>query len=263
MKRFALIIATLSLFAGAAHAQGNFADWGAIVVAGDYRAHDGSPSEIFDNARRDVTADLLRMGFQRQNIIQFSQRPLRYPEGPLTGDVQTIANSLWDLSNRTSAGCLIYMTSHGEPDGMILGDGVLEPDKLNEMVTNACGGRPTVVVISACFSGVFVPVLKGPDRMVMTAARPDRTSFGCGSGVREPYFDDCFVHEAAQTHDFPDLANGTRACVASMEKKTGMSPPSDPQIAIGAEVANQLPGWSMAPTRAASAAVSSAASSRP
>jgi hypothetical protein len=255
MKRFALVLATLALFAGAAHAQGSFADWGAIVVAGDYRAHDGSPSEIFDNARRDVTADLLRMGFQRQNIVQFSQRPLRYPENPLKGDAQTIANSLWDLSNRTSAGCLIYMSSHGEPDGMILGDGVLDPDKLNDMVTNACGGRPTVIVISACFSGVFVPVLKGPDRMVMTAARPDRTSFGCGSGVREPYFDSCFVQNAQQTHDFPDLADRTRACVAAMEKKTGMSPPSDPQVAIGAQVANELPDWSMAPTRAASAAV--------
>ncbi len=253
MKRFAFVLATLALFAAPAHAQGSFADWGAVVVAGDYRAHDGSPSEIFDNARRDVTADLLRMGFARQNIVQFSQRPSRYPERPLKGDAQTIANSLWDLSNRTSAGCLIYMTSHGEPDGMILGNSVLEPGKLNEMVTNACGGRPTVVVISACFSGVFVPVLKGPERIVMTAARPDRTSFGCGSGVREPYFDDCFVHDILQTHNFPALAERNRACVADMEKKTGMRPPSDPQVAIGAQAANALPDWSIAPTRAASA----------
>ena len=258
MKRFALIFISLALFAAPAFAQGTFADWGAIVVAGDYHAHDGSPSEIFDNARRDVTADLLRMGFQRGNILQFSQRPSRYPESPLKGDSQTIANSLWDLSNRTSGGCLIYMSSHGEPDGMILGDGVLAPDKFDTMVTNACGGRPTVIVISACFSGVFVPVVKGPDRMVMTAARPDRTSFGCGSGVREPYFDDCFVHQAMQTHDFPALANGTRACVAAMEKKTGASPPSEPQIAIGAQVTGELPNWSMTPTRAASASTGSA-----
>ena len=192
------------------------------------------------------------MGFPRANIVEFSQRPARYPERPLMGDAQTIANSLWDLSNRTSGGCLIYMTSHGEPEGMILGDGVLDPDKFNGMVTNACGGRPTVVIISACFSGVFVPVLKGPDRMIMTAARPDRTSFGCGSDVREPYFDDCFVHQVPASHDLPDLAGLTRACVAQMEKKTGMSPPSDPQISIGAQVAQELPDWSAAPpTRAA------------
>ncbi|HUJ04128.1 MAG TPA: C13 family peptidase [Rhizomicrobium sp.] len=263
MKRFAFVLAWLAAFALPAYAQGNFADWGAIVVAGDYHAHDGSPSEIFDNARRDVTADLLRMGFKPQNIIQFSQRPTRYPERPLMGDAQTIANSLWDLSNRTSAGCFIYMTSHGEPDGMILDNGVLDPDKLNDMVSNACGGRPTVVVISACFSGVFVPVLKGADRMVMTAARPDRTSFGCGSGVREPYFDDCFVHEVPATHDLPDLAGLTRACVAQMEKKTGASPPSEPQISIGAQVAQELPGWSFAPPTRAASAVSTAASSRP
>jgi len=262
MKRFALIFAALFALASPACAQGTFADWGAIVVAGDYHAHDGSPSEIFDNARRDVTTELLSMGFSRANIVEFSQRPSRYPEHPLMGDAQTIANSLWDLSNRTSAGCLIYMTSHGAPEGMILGDGVLDPDKLNGMVTNACGGRPTVVIISACFSGVFVPVLKGPDRMVMTAARPDRTSFGCGSDVREPYFDDCFVHQVPASHDLPDLAGLTRACVAQMEKKTGMAPPSDPQISIGAGIATELPDWSVAsPTRAAAA--TTAASSRP
>jgi hypothetical protein len=262
MKRIALIMASLIALASPARAQGSFADWGAIVVAGDYHAHDGSESEIFDNARRDVTAELLAMGFSRANIVEFSQRPSRYPERPLMGDTQTIANSLWDLSNRTSAGCLIYMTSHGEPEGMILGDGVLDPDKLNSMVTNACGGRPTVVIISACFSGVFVPVLKGPDRMVMTAARPDRTSFGCGSGVREPYFDNCFVHDVPLSHDLPGLADLTRACVAQMEKKTGAAPPSEPQVSIGAQITQELPDWPVtAPTRAAAA--STAASSLP
>jgi len=261
MKRFALILAALFALASPARAQGTFADWGAIVVSGDYHAHDGSPSEIFDNARRDVTAELLGMGFSRANIVQFSQRPTRYPERPLMGDAQTIANSLWDLSNRTSAGCFIYMSSHGEPDGMILGDSVLDPEKLNNMVTNACGGRPTVVIISACFSGVFVPVLQAPDRFVMTAARPDRTSFGCGSDVREPYFDNCFVEDVPLAHDLPGLADLTRQCVARMEKKTGMSPPSEPQIAIGAQVMRELPDWSVAPTRAAAA--STAASSPP
>ena len=242
MRRILFFMAAL-LFAAPANATGTFADWGAIVVAGDWHAHDGSPSEIFDNARHDVTADLLRIGFHQANILQFSVRPTRYPEHPLKSDSQTIANSLWDLSNRTNAGCLIYFSSHGAPSGVVLGDTIMEPDKLAQLLDNACGDRPTVVVVSACFSGVFVPALQGPNRMVLTAARPDRTSFGCGSNVREPYYDDCFTHQIPLSHDLPGTAALTRACVAAMEKKEGVAPPSEPQISIGANIAQQLPSW--------------------
>ena len=126
---------------------------------------------------------------------------------------------------------------------MVLGDTILSPTKLAQMLDNACGDRPTVVIISACFSGVFVPMLAGPNRIVMTAARPDRTSFGCGANVREPYFDTCFTTESPLTHDLPDLAALTRSCVGAEEKKTGMAPPSEPQISIGANIAQALPSW--------------------
>ena len=242
MRRVLFFIVAF-LFAALPASAATFADWGAIVVAGDWHAHDGSPSEIFDNARHDVTADLLRMGFKPANILQFSVRPERYPERVLQSDTQTIANSLWDLSNRTSAGCLLYLTSHGAPSGMVLADTILEPAKLAQMVDNACGDRPTVVIVSACFSGVFVAALQGPNRMVMTAARPDRTSFGCGADAREPYFDDCFTHQIPLTHDLPNAAALTRACVAATEKKEGVAPPSEPQLSIGANIAQALPRW--------------------
>src|SRR5437762_1381622 len=158
----------------------DYSNWAAIVVAGDWHAHDGSPSEIFDNARRDVSAALVNIGFNPNNVMQFSVRPQRYP-GTLSADAGRIANSLWDLSNRTSGGCLLYFSSHGAPSGLVLDDSILTPDKLAMMISNACGERPTIVVISACYSGTFVRDLQGPDRMIVTAARPDRTSFGCGN----------------------------------------------------------------------------------
>ena len=42
---------------------GAFSDWAAVVVAGDWRAHSGAPSEVFDNARRDVARSLVSAGF--------------------------------------------------------------------------------------------------------------------------------------------------------------------------------------------------------
>ena len=83
MRRFRFLTAAFFTLATVAPANaGAYSDWAAIVVAGDWHAHDGSPSEAFDNARRDVTAGLEHIGFSRVNIVQFSVRPQRYPRRP-------------------------------------------------------------------------------------------------------------------------------------------------------------------------------------
>lgn len=241
MKRFVLWAAFAASLSVPAEAAG-FGDWAAVVVAGDHRAHDGSQAEVFDNGRRDIVNDLVALGFDRENIAQFSVEPGLHP-GTQSSDPGNIASALFDLSSRTSSGCFVYITSHGSPEGVVVGDGLWSPKKLAHAVDNACGGRPTVVMISACFSGVFVPALASPERLVVTAARPDRTSFGCGNTDKYTYFDQCVLQSFSSTGDFPDLATGAKACVASREKQMGAVPPSDPQIALGATAATALPRW--------------------
>lgn len=218
-----------------------FADWAAIVVSADNHSHSGAPSEVFDNGRRDVAADLTRLGFAPGNIIQFSVAPGSHP-GTDPATKQTIANELWDLSNRTSGGCFAYLTSHGSPDGMVLGDDVLSPRALGNMLDNACGSRPTVVFVVACFSGVFVDALSGPNRFVMTAARPDRPSFGCGDNDRYTFFDDCWLTSIGGAADFGSLATAVRACVSRKERQINAYP-SEPQLSIGTNIAAALPRW--------------------
>ena len=60
MNRYAAaFLAALILVLGASRASANgFESWSAIVVAGDFRAHSGAPSEVFDNGRRDITKAL-------------------------------------------------------------------------------------------------------------------------------------------------------------------------------------------------------------
>jgi hypothetical protein len=239
--RWLLWTAFAALLSVRAEAAG-FADWAAVVVAGDNRAHDGSPAEVFDNGRRDIVSDLVALGFNRDNIAQFSVEPDSHP-GTQASDPGNIASTLFDLSSRTSSGCFVYITSHGSPDGVVVGSGLWSPKKLAHAVDNACGGRPTVVMISACFSGVFVPVLTAPERLVVTAARPDRTSFGCGNTDKYTYFDQCVLQSFSSTGDFPDLATSAKSCVASRERQMGATPPSDPQIYLGSAAATQLPRW--------------------
>ena len=71
---------------------GPFSNWTAVVVAGDYHAHSGGPTEAFDNARRDVSKALVELGFDKTSIQQFSVRPKRYPaDAPGTADAGSIA----------------------------------------------------------------------------------------------------------------------------------------------------------------------------
>ncbi|HEY4113648.1 MAG TPA: C13 family peptidase [Rhizomicrobium sp.] len=242
-----LLLIVLGGGIAAAHSyffSGGYGSWAAVVVAGDWRAHDGSSSEIFDNARRDVSAALVKIGFKPEHVLQFSVRPERYPgTHPFNSDADSISASLAALAGHERAGCLLYFSSHGAPSGLLLGERILAPSELEGMVTSACGDRPTIVVISACYSGVFVPALQAPNRMIVTAARPDRTSFRCGGTNKYPYFDACFLSSIGAAADFEELAHRTKDCVAQTEQQTGMSPPSDPQIFIGSGIAQHLPAW--------------------
>ena len=240
-RLLALIAAVWLAGAGAAPAA-TFADWSAVVVAGDWHAHDGGPSEAFDNARRDVAIALTRAGFKTQNIRQFSVRPERYADThPEKTEMRGIYNALKELSDRSPGGCLFYISSHGAPQGALLDQGILQPGALATMLDQSCGARPTVVVISACFSGVFVPTLAKPNRMVLTAARPDRTSFGCGQDNKYPYFDDCFLSSMPSAHDFSGLAGKVQECVRLREIAEKMTPPSEPQVWVGAQLRPMLP----------------------
>jgi len=233
--------------AGPAGAQSRFADWSAVVVAGDSEGAGGGQTEAFDNARRDVSEALVRAGFERKNLRQFSVHPETHPDTqPEKSDLEAIYGAMSDLSAQAAGGCLMYFTSHGAPQGVVVGDRILAPAILAGMLDLTCGKRPTVVVISACYSGVFVKPLAGANRMVLTAARADRTSFGCGEADRYPYFDDCVLQSMPTVRDFLELAPAVRTCVAAREKAEGMRPPSDPQLSIGGELRPILPFYPFA-----------------
>jgi len=243
--RFALFfVAAFTALVSQAAAAGPFSDWAAIVVAGDWRAHSGKPSEVFDNARRTVGDELVGIGFKPQNILQFSVRPERdRAHAPRPAYARLISNGLSGLSKYAPAGCLAYFTSHGGDDGIALGKGVLSPRGMAGIIGGACGRRPTVVIVSACFSGVFVPALRAPNRIVFTATAADRPSFGCGETDKYTFFDSCAVQWLPKSGNFPAFAKGVIACVRTREKKEKVDEPSEPQLFIGATAANTIPRW--------------------
>lgn len=221
--------------ASAAAGPDPFADWAAIVISGDdHAAHEDRPTAAFDNARRDVASALEHRGFLPENVAEVSVRDA--PDGAHS-ELDLASRRLMTKAQQAHGGCLVYVTSHGSPDGVLVGDQLVPPSALRTMVRKACAGRPTAVVISACFSGVFIPALStalGADGFVLTAARRDRSSFGCSENDRYPFFDGCVIEDLPQATDFVDLADRVRKCVRLREDEEGMRPRSQPQLYVGA-----------------------------
>jgi len=219
----------------APQASGNLSGWAAIVASGDdHASHSDTLTETFDNARRDVAAGFEARGVAAGNVTQFSLRPERYPEQRLQkSDIEPIFEALRDAATRAQGGCLIYFTSHGSPRGIVVGDDLLPPKRMAELIDRACAGRPTAVILSACFSGIFVPRLRGPDRFILTAAKANRSSFGCGESDMYPFFDGCVIENLPVSTDLIDLAARVQGCVAKREDEQGMRPRSEPQLFVG------------------------------
>jgi hypothetical protein len=238
MKKAVLTLLPLLLAPAAAN---GFGDWAAVVVAGDSYSGDQKDTAVFDNGRRTIAKELAGIGFQPGHIRQFTDWPQRFHDAQRVTP-KRIAKGLGEAAAEARGGCLVYLTSHGSEQGIGIGDSVVSPKKLATMIAGACPHRPAVVIVSACYSGVFVDRLKAPDRIVLTAAAKDRSSFGCGATDRYTYFDTCAVENLPGAGDFATFGWRTIACVAAREKKERVDLPSNPQLAIGDHAA-VIPGW--------------------
>jgi len=241
---FAWAALLAAIACGPARAQGageeaTFDDWAAAFVAADWRDSAGRTIEAFDNASRDLAKGFAAAGLKPANIAGLSLRP-----NIILGTTPSSRRTFEAIEAKTKAarsGCLIYFTSHGSPEGIVLGnEGLLSPVQMDGLVDQWCGERPTVVVISACYSGAFVPVMAAANRMIMTAARPDRTSFGCSADATYPYFDACVLESLPEADDFVHLSSLTRSCVALREQRENLWPRSEPLTSVGADVEDLL-----------------------
>ena len=234
---FLVFVAALSAQAPAL-AQSRLSEWSGAVIAADWRTSGGEPIQAFDNARRDLVVGLLAAGLQRDRLYDATLRP--DVAEPVTA--AEAIEGMGQVSARSTSGCLLYFTSHGSREAMVFGpDRTLNPTMMATLVRQLCQARPTVVIVSACYSGIFVDALAGPNRMVMTAARRDRSSFGCSEDATYPYFDGCVIEGLKTAPDFIALATGARACVKQREEAEGLSPGSEPQVSIGANMQFLLP----------------------
>jgi hypothetical protein len=159
--------------------------------------------------------------------------------------VQTAIAAMAARMNRDEDILLLYLTSHGWKDGTIaLSSGFEDLPPLSAQDVDGwlrqAGIVRSVIVVSACYSGSWAPALATPNRILLMAARPDRSSFGCSDERDLTFFGQALFAESMNRGEalLPAFENAKRL-IADWEAQ-GKLNPSQPQRAIGAAL---LPVW--------------------
>lgn len=223
--------AILFVLFGFLSAQAQSLTWKGVFIAGD------DSIENFDNGRVDISNMLGKL--MALETVQLTSSKNKITSDVAAATVQNIA-AAFAAPVKANEGCFVHMTSHGAKNqGFYLSmSGILSPSAFAQMVNKKCGNAPTIILISACFSGQFVTnELKGPNRVIMTAAIHDRPSFGCSPDTRYTYWDACLLAEIPKSKTWVEVAKRVEACIAAKESSQGF-PSSYPQSNFGANTSN-------------------------
>ena len=204
----------------------------AILVAGS------GEQAVFDNARRDLAAELRQVIGVPLVVTSLSASRRAAPaRDVLPATLANIEAALAATAPKALA-CFVFATSHGTRRGLVLSyeEEVLTPNRLDAMLERHCAGKPTIAVISGCFSGVFAePPMTAENRIVLTAAARDRTSFGCSDDLTYTYFDEALLGLLPRARSWEELYARLKAAIAERERDLGERP-SRPQASFGAAV---------------------------
>ena len=209
--------------------------WQAVLVAAD------NAEPVFDNAVETIARQLTERGVPAGNIHRLSAGD--EPRDPATepSSADRLLGRIAGMPVRRGERCLVFITSHGKQDAgvwLARDRDYLQPEALARALSGRCARVPTVVIVSACYSGIFAGrAMRAPNRIVLTAARRDRPSFGCQADRTYTFFDECLIDALPRASTWRAAFAETVACVGRMERRL-KALPSQPQAYFGTAVRN-------------------------
>jgi hypothetical protein len=97
------------------------------------------------------------------------------------------------------------------------------------------GKTPTLVVLSACYSGSFIEPLRAPNRVVLTATDIHKASFNCQyAGEHTAFADALFNQPGAAQLTVTEWMGAAQKAIAAQEKRKRL-PASFPKMFVGDE----------------------------
>jgi hypothetical protein len=146
--------------------------------------------------------------------------------------------------NRDEDVLVLMLTSHGSRDGIAVTNGdlrlaALRPKALRRALDDS-GIRWRVIVVSACFSGVFIKPLKTATTLIVTAADARHSSFGCEDDRELTYFGEAFLRDSLPGAPSIEAAFTQALSIVRRREADEGHEHSNPQLYVGAKMRPKL-----------------------
>ena len=179
-----------------------------------------------------------RFGTAGRSVILINH-PSTVGDTPLAtrDNLEQVLQGMDRIMDRKDDTLFLFLTSHGERsllavDMPHVGLEHLTPQMLKAMLGRT-GIRNRVIVVSACYSGSFIPALADARTLVIAAARSDRTSFGCNDKREWTYFGEAYFNQALRHEkSFKRAFEHATKLISGWETKEKLTP-SLPQMKGG------------------------------
>jgi len=153
---------------------------------------------------------------------------------------------------------VLMLTSHGnDEDGIAITNGKMPGDALSPedlaKILNESHIRWRVVIVSACYSGIFIPVLKNDSTLIMTAADARHSSFGCDDTRDLTYFGEALLQDALPHACSLNEAYADMARIIHRREADEGEIHSNPQLFVGSRMQARLPRLDAAAARSCTA----------
>jgi hypothetical protein len=190
-----------------------------------------------------VFADHFGSGDRSVELINDVDDRDSFPIATVSGLTQTL-KLLGSHMNTEEDVLVLMLTSHGSRDSLVVSNGTvpllqLGPADLRQALDES-GIKWRVIIVSSCYSGIFVEPLKTDGTLIATASDAGHTSFGCADDRDLTYFGEAFLKDSVPTT--ASLEAAFKKAVELIQHREGAEhlEHSNPQLYIGPTIRQKL-----------------------
>jgi hypothetical protein len=170
-----------------------------------------------------------------------TSQPDKYPMFSL--DVLALAAGAIAQHSHADDLVVVYVSTHGNSGVLAQKLGTQSPSPVTGFQLAGAlaplGDRRTIILLSACYSGSLIPNLRAANRLIFTATRADRSSFGCRPDADHTLFGEAMLDAFVRPgQSLEAIVSEVQSDVTRLERERHFAPPSEPQVFVGSEMAS-------------------------
>lgn len=166
-----------------------------------------------------------------------------YPIATVSGLDQAVKR-LADRMDVEQDVLVLMLTSHGSEDGLAVSNGSLPLAQLGpadvQQILDDARIKWRVIIVSACYSGVFLDELEDATTLIITAADAQHSSFGCDDSRDLTWFGEAFLHDSLPKAPSFEVAFKNASALIQQRETAEHQIHSNPQLFMGTLMRRKL-----------------------